>query len=444
MSAIPRSRFSQRPSRSPKRATRRLAPRWTSRRIPPATLVVLVAMVGMIPVQLDILVVGVMLPDVRGSFPHASPSSVQWVLTGFHIAFAATLLASQVARADIVIGLIAPLTGPVAAYGEQVKNGAQTAVDVINKNGGVLGEKLVLKLADDAGDPKQGVSSANLLVGDKVKFVVGPVTSGVAMATSDALAESGVLMVTPTATSPALTTRGLTNVFRTCGRDDQQAEVAAAYAVKNLKGKKIAIVHDKGTYGKGLADNFQKGINAGGIKEVAYLSLTPGEKDLSAVITRLKSAGAEVIYFGGYHPEGGLLARQLADAGVKATIIGGEGLSNTEFAAIGGDSATGTLFTNATDALKNPDSAAAVAALKEKGIPPEAFTLNAYAAVEVLKAGIEKAGKAGDPSGTAKALHGGLPVKTAIGTLTYGKTGDLTSPSFSLYKWEAGKIVAAE
>lgn len=363
-------------------------------------------------------------------------------LTG--VAFAATLLASQVARADITIGLIAPLTGPVAAYGEQVKNGAQTAVDTINKNGGVLGEKLVLKLADDAGDPKQGVSAANLLVGDKVKFVVGPVTSGVAMATSDALAESGVLMVTPTATSPALTSRGLTNVFRTCGRDDQQAEVAAAYVLKTLKDKKIAIVHDKGTYGKGLADNFQKGINAGGLKEVAYLSLTPGEKDLSAVITRLKSAGAEVIYFGGYHPEGGLLSRQLADASVKATIIGGEGLSNTEFAAIGGDHATGTLFTNATDALKNPDSAQAVAALKEKGIPPEAFTLNAYAAVEVLKAGIEKMGKATDASGTAKALQSGMPIKTAIGTLTYGKTGDLSSPSFSIYKWDAGKIVAAE
>ncbi len=363
-------------------------------------------------------------------------------LTG--VAFTATLLASQIARADITIGLIAPLTGPVAAYGEQVKNGAQAAVDAINKNGGVLGEKLVLKLADDAGDPKQGVSAANLLVGDKVKFVVGPVTSGVAMATSDALAESGVLMVTPTATSPALTSRGLTNVFRTCGRDDQQAEVAAAYVLKTLKDKKIAIVHDKGTYGKGLADNFQKGINAGGLKEVAYLSLTPGEKDLSAVITRLKSAGAEVIYFGGYHPEGGLLSRQLADANVKATIIGGEGLSNTEFAAIGGDHATGTLFTNATDALKNPDSAQAVAALKEKGIPPEAFTLNAYAAVEVLKAGIEKVGKATDASGTAKALQSGMPIKTAIGTLTYGKTGDLSSPSFSMYKWDAGKIVAAE
>ena len=359
-------------------------------------------------------------------------------------AFAAAVFAGAPARADITIGLLAPLTGAVAAYGEQVKNGAQAAVDAINKKGGIGGEKVVLKLADDAGDPKQGVSAANLLVGDKVRFVVGPVTSGVAMAASDVFAESGVLMVTPTATSPALTNRGLSNVFRTCGRDDQQAEVAAAYVLKNLKGKKVAIVHDKGTYGKGLADSFKKGINAGGITEVAYLTLNPGEKDLAAVITRLKSANAELIYFGGYHPEGGLLARQLHDAGVKATIIGGEGLSNTELWAIGGDTAAGTLFTNATDALKNPASAEAVAVLKEKGIPPEAFTLNAYAAVEVLKAGIEKVGKDAKADAVAKALKAGLEVKTAIGTLTYGKTGDLSSPSFSMYKWEAGKIVAAD
>jgi len=360
-------------------------------------------------------------------------------------AFAATLfMSAQAARADIVIGLIAPLTGPVAAYGDQVKHGAQTAVEVINKSGGVLGQNLVLKLADDAGDPKQGVSAANLLIGDNVKFVVGPVTSGVAMAVSDTLAESGVLMVTPTATAPALTTRGLSNVFRTCGRDDQQADVAAAYVLKNHKGKKVGIVHDKGTYGKGLADAFKKAINAGGMTEVVSLTVNPGDKDLSAVVTRLKAADVDLIYFGGYHPEGGLLSRQLADAGVKAVIVGGEGLSNTEFWAIGGNTAAGTLFTNATDALKNPDSAAAVAALKEKGIPPEAFTLNAYAAVEVLKAAIEKAGKPSDATGTAKALKDGLQVKTAIGTLAYDKSGDLSSPSFSMFKWDGGKIVAAD
>lgn len=360
------------------------------------------------------------------------------------LALATSLLMSSAAYAEIVIGLVAPLTGPVAAYGEQVKNGAQTAVEVINKNGGILGEQVTLKLADDAGDPKQGVSAANQLVGEGIRFVVGPVTSGVAVPASDVFAENGILMVTPTATAPDLTARGLTNVLRTCGRDDQQAEVAAAYVLKTLKDKRIAIVDDKGTYGKGLADAFKAAINAGGVTEVAANSLNPGEKDFSALITRLKADNVDVIYFGGYHPEGGLLARQLKDAAVNATIIGGEGLSNTEFWAIGNEAAAGTLFTNATDALKNPDSAAAVKALNDKGIPPEAFTLNAYAAVEVLKAGIEKAGSAEDAEAVAAALKGGEPIPTAIGKLTYGETGDLSSPSFSLFKWEGGKIVAAE
>ncbi|KQZ28448.1 amino acid ABC transporter substrate-binding protein [Mesorhizobium sp. Root552] len=360
------------------------------------------------------------------------------------VAMIASLAFATVAQADIVIGLVAPLTGPVAAYGDQVKNGAQAAVDTINAKGGILGEQVVLKLADDAGDPKQGVSAANLLVGDGVHYVVGPVTSGVAIPASDVFAENGILMVTPTATAPDLTARGLTNVLRTCGRDDQQAEVAAAYVLKNLKDKRIAVIHDKATYGKGLADAFKAAINAGGVTEVAYNSLNPGEKDLSALVTRLKADNVEVIYFGGYHPEGGLLARQLADAGVKATIIGGEGLSNTEFWAIGNEAAAGTIFTNASDALKNADSADAVAVLKDKGIPPEAFTLNAYAAVEVIKAGIEKAGKADDTAAVATALKSGEPIATAIGKLTYGENGDLTSPSFSLFKWEGGKIVSAE
>jgi branched-chain amino acid transport system substrate-binding protein len=360
----------------------------------------------------------------------------------------ATLVASltfvPLAHADIVIGLIAPLTGPVAAYGDQVKNGAQTAVDEINKKGGILGEKVILQLADDAGEPKQGVSAANQIVGDGIHFVVGPVTSGVAIPASDVLAENGVLMVTPTATAPDLTKRGLTNVLRTCGRDDQQAEVAANYVLKQFKDKRVAIINDKGAYGKGLADAFKATLNAGGVTEVFADALTPGDKDFSALTTRLKAEKVDVVYFGGYHPEGGLLARQLHDLAVKATIIGGDGLSNSEFWNIGTDAAGGTVFTNASDATKSPDSRAAADALAAKNIPAEAFTLNAFAAVEVLKAGIEKTGSAKDAEAVAAALKNGEPIATAIGKLTYGETGDLTSQSFSLYKWEAGKIVPAE
>lgn len=360
----------------------------------------------------------------------------------------ATMLASlafaPLAHAEIVIGLIAPLTGPVAAYGEQVKNGAEVAVEEINKAGGINGEQVTLKIADDAGEPKQGVSAANQLVGEGVRFVVGPVTSGVAIPASDVLAENGILMVTPTATAPDLTARGLTNVLRTCGRDDQQAEVAANYVLENHKDKKIAIINDKGQYGKGLADAFKATLNAGGVTEVFNDALTPGDKDFSALTTRMKSDGVELIYFGGYHPEAGLLARQLADAGVDAVIIGGDGLSNSEYWNIATEEAAGTVFTNATDATKNHDSKAAADALAAKNIPAEAFTLNAYAAVEVIKAGIEKAGSAEDTEAVAAALKDGQPIKTAIGEVTYGETGDLTSQSFSLFKWEDGKIVAVE
>lgn len=360
------------------------------------------------------------------------------------VAFAATMGFASAAYADINIAVLAPLTGPVAAFGDQVKKGAETAVEEINKAGGVLGEKLVLKFVDDAGEPKQGVSAANQIVGDGIKFVVGPVTTGVAIPVSDVFAENGVVMVTPTATGPDLTARGLENVLRTCGRDDQQAEVMAVYVLKELKGKNVAIVHDKAAYGKGLADAFRTALNKGGVTEVHYDSVTPGDKDFSALVTKLKAANAEVIYFGGYHAEGGLLSRQLHDAGLKATVLGGEGLSNTEFWAIGGDTAQGTVFTNAADAMKNADSKAAAAALQAKGIPAEAFTMNAYAAVEVLKAGIEKAGSAEDSAAVAKAIKSGEPIATAIGKLTYAENGDLTSPSFALFKWVDGKIVSVE
>ncbi len=360
----------------------------------------------------------------------------------------ATMLASlafaPLAHADIVIGLIAPLTGPVAAYGEQVRNGAQVAVEEINKAGGINGEQIVLKVTDDAGEPKQGVSAANQLVGEGVRFVVGPVTSGVAMPASDVLAENGILMVTPTATAPDLTNRGLSNVLRTCGRDDQQAEVAANYVLEHFKDKKVAIINDKGQYGKGLADAFKATLNAGGVDEVLNDALTPGDKDFSALTTRLKAEGAEVIYFGGYHPEAGLLARQLADIGVDATLIGGDGLSNSEYWNIATDVAAGTIFTNAADATKNPASKAAAEALAAKNIPAEAFTLNAYAAVEVIKAGIEKAGTSEDSEAVAAALKDGSAIKTAIGELTYGESGDLTSQSFSLFKWDEGSIVSVE
>lgn len=360
------------------------------------------------------------------------------------LALMASVAFGSAAHAEIVIGVIAPVTGAVAAYGIQVKEGVESAVDVINKSGGVLGQQLVVRLEDDAGEARQAVSAANNLIGQDVRFVVGPVTSGNAMPVSDLLNENGVLMITPTATTPELTTRGLDLIFRTCGRDDQQALVTADYVLANLKDAKIAVVHDKAPYGKGLADAFKARINEGGIEEVLYETVTPGEKDFSVLVGRLKAAGAQAVYFGGYHPEAGLLARQLKDQKVEAVILGGEGLSTNEYWAITTDAGQGTLFTSAIDTTKNPVAAAAVEDLNAKGFAVEPFTINAFAAVQVLAAAIEKAGTADDAEAVAAALKEGLAVETALGTLSYDENGDLASPSFALYEWSNGEFSAVE
>ena len=181
---------------------------------------------------------------------------------------AATLLAAGSASAQLKIGVAGPLTGPNAAFGAQLKNGAEQAAADINAKGGINGQKVQLVFGDDASDPKQGVSVANKMAGDGVKFVIGHFNSGVTMPASEVYQENGIYMITPSATNPKITERGLWNVFRTCGRDDQQGQVAGKYILDNFKGKKVAIIHDKTTYGQGLADETKKAMNAGGMKEV--------------------------------------------------------------------------------------------------------------------------------------------------------------------------------
>src|SRR3954447_13546055 len=220
------------------------------------------------------------------------------------LAFAGT------AQAQIKMGMTGPITGPNAAFGAQLKNGTDQAVEDINAAGGILGQKITTSYGDDASDPKQGVSVANKLSGDGVKFVIGHFNSGVTMPASQVYQENGMLEITPSATNPQITERGMWNVFRTCGRDDQQGAVAAAYILKHFKGKKIAIVHDKTTYGKGLADETKKALNKGGDKEVLYEGINIGEKDYSALVSKVKQSGADLVYWGGLHTEGGLIVRQ--------------------------------------------------------------------------------------------------------------------------------------
>jgi len=364
------------------------------------------------------------------------------LVSAFAALFMGGTMITAPALADITIGFIGPVTGPVAAYGIQASNGAQTAIEAINAKGGINGENLVLKIYDDAADPKQAVSAANQVAGDGVLFVVGPVTSNAAMPASNVLEENGIVMVTPSATGSELSSRGLWNVFRVIGRDDQQASYAAEYAAKHWADKRIAIVHDNETYGKGLADSFKEGLNAAGVHEVYYGSITRGEKDYNVMVNRLKDEKVDYVYFGGYHPEGGILLRQMREQGVKAILIGGEGMNTTELGAIAGNAIDGTIFTSSVDVSKEPAAREAMAQFKAKNIPVEVFTLNGYAAVQVLADGLKRVGNADDPEGVAEVLKSGEPIPTILGDITYGERGDMTSKAFSLFEWKDGTTIA--
>ena len=347
------------------------------------------------------------------------------------------LAAAGTAQAQIKLGVGGPITGPNATFGAQLKNGAEQAVEDINAKGGVMGQKITMQVGDDASDPKQGVSIANKFVSDGVKWVVGNFNSGVSIPSSEVYAESGVVQITPASTNPKYTERGMWNTFRTCGRDDQQGAVAAEYLVKNFKGKKVAVVHDKTPYGKGLADETQKAMNAKGLKEVLYEGVNTGEKDYSALVSKLKQQNVDVVYFGGLHTEAGLIIRQMRDQGLKAPMMSGDGITDKEFVQIAGPGAEGTLMTFAPDPRKNAMAKDVVAKFKAKNYDPEAYTLYSYAAVQILAQAAE-AVKSTDAKKMAEYMHSGKVFKTVIGDISYDKKGDITRPDYVMYVWKKG------
>ncbi|MGE3246219.1 MAG: branched-chain amino acid ABC transporter substrate-binding protein [Beijerinckiaceae bacterium] len=351
------------------------------------------------------------------------------------------------ASAQVKLGVMGPITGPNAAFGAQLKNGVEQAVADINASGGILGQKIQLFVGDDVSKADQGVSVMNKFVGDGVKFVVGAFNSAVSMPTSEVAQENGILQITPASTNPKITERKLWNMFRVCGRDDQQGGAAADIVAKLYKGQKIAIVHDKTTYGKGLADEFRKKLRgAYKFKPVLYEGVNVGEKDFSAIVSKIKRSGAALVYWGGLHTEGGLMVRQMREQGVKAPIMGGDGITDDEFAAIAGPAAEGTLMTFSPDPRTNASNKAIVEKFrKERNFEPKAYTLYSYAAVQILKQAAEKA-KTLDTKKVAEVMHSGMKFNTVLGELSFDKKGDVSQYSvdgkqkdrYVLYRWKKG------
>jgi branched-chain amino acid transport system substrate-binding protein len=363
---------------------------------------------------------------------------------GLALGFALAIAGS--AQAQVKLGIAGPITGPSAATGAQMKNGVDQAAADINAAGGMLGQKITVEYGDDVSDPKQGVSVANKFAADGVKFVVGHYNSGVSIPASMVYQENGIVEITPASTNPTFTERKMWNTFRVCGRDDQQGKVAGQYILKHFKGKKIAVVHDKTTYGKGLADEMKKTLNAGGMKEVLYEGINTGEKDYSALVSKIKQSGADLIYFGGLYTEAGLIVRQARDQGVKAPLMGGDGITSDEYASVGGPGVEGTLMTYGPDPRNRPEAKAVVEEFRKKNFEPEAYTLYSYAAVQIYKQSAEAA-KSLDPKKVAAEMHSGKHFKTVIGDIAYDKKGDITRLDYVVYIWKkdaSGKITYVE
>jgi branched-chain amino acid transport system substrate-binding protein len=350
------------------------------------------------------------------------------------LSLAGVLLLGGGAEAQIKIGVAGPITGANASFGAQLTQGVEQAAADINAAGGILGQKIEVEQGDDVSDPKQGVSVANKFVGDGVHFVVGHFNSGVTIPASEVYVDNNVLFITPSATNPKVTDRMLWDAFRTCGRDDQQGKLWADLALGELKDKKIAIVHDKTPYGQGLADAAKGFMNAGGKKEVLYEGVNVGEKDYSAIVSKIKASGADYLMWGGLHTEGGLIVRQMRDQGMKTIMISGDGITDNEFASIGGPGVEGTLMSFGPEPRNNPAAKDALAEFKAKGFEPEGYTLYSYAAMQILKQAAEKVG-ALDPHKMADYMHSGAAFHTVLGDIAYDKKGDRTTADYVWYVW---------
>jgi branched-chain amino acid transport system substrate-binding protein len=346
---------------------------------------------------------------------------------------ASLVLAGSATAQDIRVGVAGPMTGSEASFGAQLKNGAELAVADINASGGVLAKQLKLEVGDDACDPKQARAVGEKMASLKVPFVAGHFCSSSSIPASEAYAEGNVLQITPASTNPQFTERGLWNTFRVCGRDDQQGAVGGEYLAKAYKGKNIAILHDKTTYGKGLADETKKALNKLGGKEKMFEAYTKGDKDFTALVSKMKAAKIDVVYIGGYHNEAGLILRQMRDQGMKTALVGGDALVTNEFWAITGTAGEGVRMTFGPDPRKKPTAAAVVAKFKAKGIDPEGYTLYSYAAFQIWSQAVAKTGST-DAKKVAATIKAGK-WDTVLGPISYDKKGDITGLDYVWYVW---------
>ncbi len=350
-------------------------------------------------------------------------------------------LVTDAAAATFKIGVAGPMTGDQGKMGQDIQNGVKLAIQ--EWNAANPNYRMEMMVGDDQHDPKQAVAVANKFVNDGVIGVVGHFNSSASIPASTVYEPNNIVQITPASTNPTFTDRGLWNTFRVCGRDDQQGKVAAAFvAEKGLK--RIAIVHDKTTYGQGLADAFRESLKKDHkIEPVFYGGITQGDKDFSAALTSVKAQNPDVLYFGGIYPEGGLLAKQAKDLGIRARFMSGDGVIDPEFVKIAGkEAAEGSWLTFSPEIKNVPTAKASVEAYEKQFGPVGPYSIYGYVSAKILFDGIKGANarSARDGKKIAEYIRG-KTWDTALGKLRFDKKGDVTESPYVVYETKNGEFV---
>lgn len=343
-------------------------------------------------------------------------------------------------KSDVIkIGVAGPMTGDQSKMGMDFKNGVTLAVEEWNERGGVLGKRIELRIEDDQHDPKQAVSVANKMMNDGVTGVIGHFNSSCSIPASDVYDRSGVPMISPGSTNPQLTEKGYKGVFRVCGRDDQQGKVAADFVAGQLRVKRVAVIHDKTTYGQGLADEFKKAL--GNKAEVVfYGGIVQGDKDFKGVLTTIKGKNPELVFFGGIYPEAGLMVRQAKETGLQAPFMSGDGSIDPKFIEIAGaKSAEGTYLTFSPDPRNIPTAKDFVEKYRTKYGELGPYSIYAYDAANIMLSAINEA-KSTEGKLIMDKLHS-IEFSGALGTIKFDEKGDVTSAPYVIWTTKDGKFV---
>ncbi len=355
----------------------------------------------------------------------------------------AGLLIAGTGFADTIkLGVAGPHSGDLASYGIPTVKAAELVVKDINAKGGVLGKKVELLVEDDVCKPEVATSTATKLVSEGVAAVLGHICSGATKAALGIYKDAKIPVMSPSATNPALTQSGdYPNFFRTIASDDAQARLEVDFALDTLKLKKIAVLHDKGDYGKGLAEFAKSFLEKDPRAEVVFFEgITPGAVDYSAVVQKIKRSGAEAVIFGGYHPEASKIVTQMRKKRMDTIFISDDGVKDDTFIKVAGKYAEGVYATGPKDVSKNP---MAIAANEEHqkayGSDPGAFYLNAYSAALALLNAIEQAGST-DYDAVTNALRTKY-VETPLGKIRFDDRGDAIGVGFSMYQVKDGAYV---